>query len=270
MHKLGYQRNNRAPVGLVELVDNPRDMKRTMCARSVARLLALQELGLDPDADKRPAPAEVWRPSEALAGSDEAARAVIESLADRLSPRARLELSKVLSPAYVSSWDFCRPMGPIPSLEKMRLANQQRKERQATEEWQRGRPNGGAGPDPILFREKDGAPTGPYAAFLAMVGKQFLAQIGLLSASRDPRSLVSSQLSDDDRAWLPSAREEEGPRRRSVLARAMAATARDHDPVYAAKLEARRARRERPAHLRALNLPSLKPRTVVDGGPASS
>ncbi|CAH7669607.1 ribosomal protein L17 [Phakopsora pachyrhizi] len=122
IHRIGYRTNDHAPLAVIELVDNPRDLKRDKVIRTVSRELALIELNKSVNSSLRSghrkpakAPDSVWRNSPCE--SELQAKKAIDEMVELLPELTRLNLNKVLSDNYVKAYQYCQPI-KIPTREE--------------------------------------------------------------------------------------------------------------------------------------------------------
>lgn len=261
VHKLGHQASNQAPLAVLELVDSPKDLRRAMVSRITARELALQHLGLSKNVEgKVQAPGALTDRTELQLAEDKA-REVLESIGKRLHPVNQLGLSRVLSPAYVAAWEYCRPRPPLPSAAKAEELNELRKERQHTVEWQTGDGATGLRQSPVAYphRPLDNE-KGPYSAFFSTLRRNFHNQLDTLTTT--PNSLVAPYLSHADTFYAPTSSSSKGP-----IAKALGNQAQGATNPYWIEKQQRNADRKRhieaktrkPFHLQALKLKPLVP-----------
>ncbi|PLW42916.1 hypothetical protein PCANC_17736 [Puccinia coronata f. sp. avenae] len=114
IHRVGYRANDHAPLAIIELVDNARDLKRDKVIRTVSRELAQFELAQRPTHSdptstsiKAKIPAAVWR--NVPCKSEAQAKQAIEEFQLLLPEMTKKNLKKVLSEQYVQSYQYCQP-----------------------------------------------------------------------------------------------------------------------------------------------------------------
>lgn len=125
IHRLGFRTNDHAPLAIIELVDNARDLKRDKVIRTVSRELAEIELSHKSTRQLPPAssiqaqvPPVVWRNMPCK--SEAQAKQAIEELKRLLPPLTKKNLQKVLSDQYVQAYQYCQPP-QIPTKEEALL-----------------------------------------------------------------------------------------------------------------------------------------------------
>lgn len=115
IHRVGYRANDHAPLAIIELVDNARDLKRDKVIRTISRELAQLELAQKPaHSDATPTnnirakiPAAVWR--NVPCTSEAQAQQAIEEFQRLLPEMTKKNLKKVLSEQYVRAYQYCQP-----------------------------------------------------------------------------------------------------------------------------------------------------------------
>jgi len=115
IHRVGYRANDHAPLAIIELVDNARDLKRDKVIRTISRELAQLELAQKParsdatpnNSIKAKIPAAVWR--NVPCTSEAQAQQAIEEFQRLLPEMTKKNLKKVLSEQYVRAYQYCQP-----------------------------------------------------------------------------------------------------------------------------------------------------------------
>ncbi|KAA1110952.1 hypothetical protein PGT21_034902 [Puccinia graminis f. sp. tritici] len=115
IHRVGYRANDHAPLAIIELVDNARDLKRDKVIRTISRELAQLELSQkptysnpsSPSSIKAKIPAAVWR--NVPCKSEAQAKQAIEEFQRLLPEMTKKNMKKVLSEQYVQAYQYCQP-----------------------------------------------------------------------------------------------------------------------------------------------------------------
>lgn len=125
IHRIGFRTNDHAPLAVIELVDNARDLKRDKVIRTVSRELAQIELSQksprliasssSTNSIKSKIPETVWR--NAPCNSEEQAKRAIEDFQTLLPELTKKNLQKVLSESYVKAYQYCQ-LPQIPTKEE--------------------------------------------------------------------------------------------------------------------------------------------------------
>ncbi|EGG11303.1 uncharacterized protein MELLADRAFT_46740 [Melampsora larici-populina 98AG31] len=111
IHRLGHRADDHAPLAIIEMVDNARDLKRDQVIRTAARELATLELSHRGSK----VPRQIWR--NVVCESEEEAKKVIEEVKTLIAPLTNKNLEKVLSERYVNAYQYCQPI-QIPTKEE--------------------------------------------------------------------------------------------------------------------------------------------------------
>ncbi|KAH9808901.1 ribosomal protein L17 [Melampsora americana] len=111
IHRLGHRTDDHAPLAIIEMVDNFRDLKRDQVIRTAARELASLELS----SRSSNLPRQIWR--NVRCESEEEAKGVIEGVKRWIAPLTKKNLEKVLSEGYVKAYEYCQPIR-IPTKEE--------------------------------------------------------------------------------------------------------------------------------------------------------
>jgi ribosomal protein L17 len=115
IHRVGYRANDHAPLAIIELVDNARDLKRDKVIRTISRELAQLELSQkptysntsSPSSIKAKIPAAVWR--NVPCKSEAQAKQAIEEFQRLLPEMTKKNMKKVLSEQYIQAYQYCQP-----------------------------------------------------------------------------------------------------------------------------------------------------------------
>ncbi|KAI9624794.1 hypothetical protein KEM48_008686 [Puccinia striiformis f. sp. tritici PST-130] len=116
IHRVGFRANDHAPLAVIELVDNARDLKRDKVIRTISRELAQLELSQKSTTPKTESsstgikskiPAEVWR--NVPCRSEVQAKQIIDECKRLLPEMTKKNLKKVLSEQYVNAYQYCQP-----------------------------------------------------------------------------------------------------------------------------------------------------------------
>ncbi|KAG0141641.1 hypothetical protein CROQUDRAFT_68140 [Cronartium quercuum f. sp. fusiforme G11] len=119
IHRLGHRADDHAPLAILELVDNARDLKRDKVIRTASRELAILELSRQTaksgTSGQAKVPSEVWR--NTVLKNEIEAKGVIEQVKKLLPALTNKNLEKVLSEQYVKAYRYCQPVS-IPTKEE--------------------------------------------------------------------------------------------------------------------------------------------------------
>ncbi|OAV96302.1 hypothetical protein PTTG_06304 [Puccinia triticina 1-1 BBBD Race 1] len=114
IHRVGFRANDHAPLAIIELVDNARDLKRDKVIRTISRELAQLEISskstnsnTTSDSIKSKIPVAVWR--NVPCKSEAQAKQAIEEFQRLLPEMTKKNLKKVLSEQYVQAYQYCQP-----------------------------------------------------------------------------------------------------------------------------------------------------------------